>query len=192
MSQLILASTSPYRRELLARLGLAFSVAAPGVNEQPLPGEPPRNTARRLAVAKAQNVAARPGALVIGADQVATLDDQPLGKPGGHDAALEQLRRCQGKTVVFYTAVAVVGREAAPHWATVDETRVRFATLPEPALDRYLRREQPYDCAGSFKAEGLGIALFERIESTDPTALLGLPLIWLAATLRQAGLDPLA
>jgi septum formation protein len=192
MSQLILASTSPYRRDLLARLGLVFSVAAPQVSEQALPGEPARNIARRLAAAKAQNITARPGALVIGADQVAALDDEPLGKPGGHEAALEQLRRCQGKTVVFYTAVAVVGPDAAPHWATVDETRVRFATLPEPSLDRYLRREQPYDCAGSFKAEGLGIALFERIESVDPTALLGLPLIWLAATLRQAGLDPLA
>jgi 7-methyl-GTP pyrophosphatase len=190
MTRLILASTSPYRRELLERLRLPFTATAPRVEEQILPGEDPQGIARRLARAKAQSLAG-PGTLVIGADQVATLDGEPIGKPGDHQSALRQLARFQGRAVVFFTAVTVLGPEAHEHRETVDRTVVHFANLPPAALDRYLTREQPYDCAGSFKAEGLGIALIDRIESSDPTALLGLPLIWLAAALRNAGLDPL-
>ena len=190
MPTLILASTSPYRRELLARLGLPFSTAAPEVDERPLPGETPLALATRLARSKAERLA-REGAVVIGADQVATLDGEPIGKPGHHAAALAQLVRCQGRTVEFLTAVAVIG--PAPHVLAegLDRTRVRFGTRSDADLDRYLQHEHPYDCAGSFKAEGLGITLLERIESTDPTGLLGLPLIWLAGALRAAGLDPL-
>ena len=188
--RLVLASTSIYRRDLLARLGLPFSAVAPAVDERPLPGERPLELAARLALLKAQS-AAPPDALVIGSDQVASLDGRILGKPGSHVAALEQLVACQGRAVDFHTAAAIVDRSGGRVWQTVNHTEVRFASLGEAALDRYLRADQPYDCAGGFKAEGLGIALFERIESRDPTALIGLPLIWVAATLRAAGLDPL-
>ena len=191
MRHLILASTSRYRRELLNRLGLPFETRAPNVDESAIPGEPPDRMAARLATAKAHSIRA-PGTLVIGSDQVASLDGRLLRKPGGHAIALGQLEDCQGKTVVFDTAVTVVDGDSGKSWAHIDRTLVRFARLPKEALDRYLAREQPYDTAGSFKAEGLGVALFEQIESVDPTALIGLPLIWLAATLRAAGADPLA
>lgn len=191
MPRLILASTSPYRRALLERLGLPFEAAPPGIEERALRGETPLELAVRLARAKAERLAT-PGAIVIGADQVAMLDGERLGKPGNAVAALEQLRRCQGREVVFLSAVAVVGPAAGEWREGLDRTTVQFARLPEPLLERYLEREQPYDCAGSFKAEGLGIALVEKIESSDPTGLLGLPMIWLTATLRAAGLEPLA
>ncbi len=155
-----------------------------------MPGEAPADLAARLALAKAES-AAGPGELVIGSDQVAALNGEVLRKPGGHEVALRQLLACQGKVVDFHTAAAIVDAERAHVWQTVDHTRVHFAELEAARLDAYLRAEEPYDCAGSFKAEGLGIALFTRIESNDPTALMGLPLIWVAATLRAAGLDPL-
>jgi septum formation protein len=188
--RLILASTSPYRRALLERLGLPFEALAPAVDETAGPRELPAELAARLAAAKAESVSAGQ-AIVIGSDQTAALGRTLLGKPGTHEAALEQLRACQGRAVVFHTAVVVVDGATGRRLHTVDRTRVHFARLGEGELARYLRAEQPYDCAGGFKAEGLGIALFERIESSDPTALVGLPLIWLSRTLRTLGLDPL-
>jgi len=188
---LILASTSPYRRALLERLRLPFSVLAPGVDETPRSGERPGDLALRLALAKAGAVSrAHPGALVIGSDQVATLDGAPIGKPGGFDQALAQLQSMRGRAVVFHTAVAVDdGRRAAS--ATVT-TRCTLRDLPDGALRAYLRAERPYDTAGSAKAEALGIALMERVESDDPTALIGLPLIALTRLLAGFGMDPLA
>ena len=187
---LVLASTSPYRRELLERLRLPFSVVPPGVDETPLPGEEPAALALRLALAKARAVSrTRPGALVVGSDQVATLGDAPIGKPGSFDKALEQLRAMRGRTVTFHTAVAVDdGRRAAN--ATV-VTRCTLRDLPDRALRAYLEAERPFDTAGSAKAEALGIALMERIDSDDPTALIGLPLIALTRLLAEFGLDPL-
>jgi len=191
MTGLVLASTSPYRRALLARLGLTFTTVAPNVEESARADERPDELAGRLALAKARSVAAA-GTIVLGSDQVAALGGRVLRKPGTHAVALEQLLACQSRVVDFHTAVAVIDGSRDRVWQTIDRTSVHFARLPTAALDRYLRLEQPYDCAGGFKAEGLGIALFERIESADPTALIGLPLIWVAATLRAAGLDPLA
>jgi len=191
MRTLILASTSKYRRELLARLALPFEAAAPGVDETPIAGEPPAERAARLATAKARSIRAA-DAVVIGSDQVASLDGAILRKPGASAAALRQLEAAQGKTVLFHTAVTVRDSAGGAEWSHVDHTSVRFGRLPTAALERYLAIDEPFDCAGSFKSEGLGVALFERIESTDPTALIGLPLIWLAATLRSAGFDPLA
>jgi len=198
--RLILASSSAYRRELLSRLGLPFEAIAPDIDETPLAGESPQATALRLARAKAEAVArAHPGALVIGSDQVATLDDLQIGKPGDHARALAQLQLMRGREVVFHTALCLWDGRAndAAHAATRDATRavqvenvqvkVRFRDLPDAELDAYLRIEQPYDCAGSAKNEGLGIALLESIVSTDPTALTGLPLIALTGMLRQAG-----
>jgi septum formation protein len=187
---IVLASTSRYRRELLSRLKLAFGVKAPQVDETPLSGEAPRETALRLAIAKAQEVQSRcPGAVVIGSDQVAEIDGTALGKPMSHSVALAQLERMQGKTVVFHTALAVAGpgREALQ----VDNvpTTVLMRTLPSAALERYLRLDEPYDCAGAAKIESLGIALVESVESTDPTALIGLPLIRLTAMLTHAGVE---
>ncbi|MGZ3182295.1 MAG: Maf family nucleotide pyrophosphatase [Telluria sp.] len=185
---LILASGSAYRRELLARLRLPFSAAAPDIDETPRAGEAPEQTALRLAEAKARAVAARhPGALVIGSDQVATLDGAQIGKPGSHAAALAQLQRMRGRQVVFHTALCLVdGRDGSAQAENV-QVGVRFRDLPDAELDAYLRIEQPYDCAGSAKNEGLGIALLERIDSSDPTALTGLPLIALTTMLRRAG-----
>jgi septum formation protein len=191
MKTLILASTSRYRQQLLERLGLPFEARPPGVIETELEGESPRDLAARLALEKAQSITV-PNAVVIGSDQVPSLQDRPLRKPGNHGAALKQLAACQGRCVLFHTAVAVIDVDRQMIWQTVDETRVKFEQLPMESLDRYLKQEQPYDCAGGFKVEGLGIALFESVESADPTALVGLPLIWVARTLRQAGLDPLA
>jgi MAF protein len=187
---LILASTSPYRRQLLSRLHVEFETRAPHVEERTLPGEAPQAMAARLAEAKAASIVEQ-DAVVIGSDQVASLDGRVLRKPGGHEAALRQLELCQGATVAFDTGVMVVDNRTGRRWQHVDRTEVRFAKLERAALDRYLQIEQPYDCAGSFKAEGLGVALFDSIESRDPSALIGLPLIWLAATLRSVGVDPL-
>ncbi|WP_375134453.1 Maf family nucleotide pyrophosphatase [Roseateles aquatilis] len=189
---LILGSTSRYRRELLERLRLPFETAAPDVDETPRPGETPETLASRLALAKARAVAARfPRALVIGSDQVADLDGQPLGKPGTHDRAVEQLRAMRGRTVVFHTALAVVCAETGFEAEDLAPVRVRFRDLDDADIERYLRAEQPYDCAGSAKAEGLGIALLDAIESDDPTALIGLPLIRTVALLRRGGVDVL-
>jgi septum formation protein len=189
---LILASTSPYRRALLERLQLPFRCEAPETDETPLPGESPAALATRLALEKARSVAASfPGATVIGSDQVAELEGRVIGKPGHHAAALEQLLASSGKEVLFYTGVALVNAER--NWAQfhVERFLTRFRALAEETLDRYLRREQPYDCAGSFKCEGLGIALFERLEGRDPTSLEGLPLIALTDLLMAAGVDVL-
>jgi septum formation protein len=188
---LVLASTSRYRRELLGRLGLPFTVRAPTTDESALPGEPPERMAERLAAAKAASIAA-PDAIVIGSDQTASLDGRPLRKPGRHDVALAQLEAAQGRTVVFHTGVHVLDTVSGHSWSHLDRTEVRFARRGRDELARYLEIEQPFDCVGSFKAEGLGVVLFESIDSRDPTALIGLPLIWLAAALKAAGLDPLA
>ena len=186
---LVLASTSRYRRELLARLALPFETAAPDVDETPRAGEAPRDLALRLALEKAQAVAARkPQAIVIGSDQVADLHGQPLGKPGTHERAAAQLARMSGQTVLFHTAVAVVQASRGFAQSSLATVTVRFRTLDAATIERYLLAEQPYDCAGSAKSEGLGIALLQAIESDDPTALIGLPLIRTAQLLRAAGL----
>ena len=190
---LVLGSTSPYRRELLGRLRLDFRVDAPRVDETPRDGEVPAQLAQRLALEKAQEVAARhPGAVVIGADQVAELDGQPIGKPGTHARAVAQLQAMRGRRVVFHTAVAVVRQDTGFAQGLLAAVTVHFRTLTDAEIERYLRLEQPYDCAGSAKCETLGIALLDRIDSDDPTALVGLPLMRTCALLRQAGIDPLA
>jgi len=186
--QLVLGSTSPYRRELLARLRLPFDVASPEVDETPHPNETPRDLACRLALAKARAVATRfPAAVVIGSDQVADLDGQPLGKPGSHERAVAQLRQMRGRVVVFQTAVAVVCMETGFAQTDLAAVRVRFRDLGDAEIEAYLRAETPYDCAGSAKSEGLGITLLESIENDDPTALVGLPLIRTSRLLRAAG-----
>ncbi len=185
---LILGSTSRYRHELLSRLRVPFEVAAPEVDETPLPGESPRALACRLALAKAHAVAARfPSAVVIGSDQVADLAGEPLGKPGTHARATAQLRRMRGHTVIFQTAVAVVCRESGFEQTDLAPVEVRFRPLGDDEIEAYLQAEQPYDCAGSAKSEGLGIALLEAIHSDDPTALVGLPLIRTCRLIRAAG-----
>ena len=190
---LILGSTSVYRRALLERLRIPFSVESPHVDETPLPGELPAALAQRLALAKAQAVALRfPAALVIGSDQVADLDGQALGKPGHHARAVQQLQQMSGKVVVFQTAIAVVCLESGFCRQELAPVKVKFRTLTATEIENYLQAEQPYDCAGSAKSEGLGIALLERIDNDDPTALIGLPLIRTAALLRAAGMDLLA
>jgi septum formation protein len=190
--RLILASTSRYRQDLLQRLRLPFEVRAPDVDETPRADEAPRAVALRLALAKADAVARLDAeAIVIGSDQVADLDGIAVGKPGDHDRATAQLRAMRGKSVVFHTAVAVVCAASAFRAAEVVSVTVRFRDLDDAEIEHYLRTEQPYDCAGSAKAETLGIALLEAIESDDPTALIGLPLIRTSALLRQAGIDPL-
>ena len=193
MPQLILASTSRYRRDLLERLRLPFDVASPEVDETALAGEPPVQLAQRLALAKAHAVAQRhPSAVVIGSDQVADLDGEAIGKPGTHERAVAQLQRMRGRTVVFQTAVAVVCAATGFAGTALVPVTVRFRRLDDAEIERYLRAEAPYDCAGSAKAETLGIALLDAIESNDPTALIGLPLIKTCALLREAGIDPLA
>jgi septum formation protein len=189
---LILASTSRYRRELLARLGLPFEVAAPGIDEAPLPGETPSVTAMRLAEAKARAVAAgRDVGLVIGSDQVAECDGEAISKPESHDRAVAQLTALSGRTVTFHTAVVVVNAANGRVRREQSDVASTFRRLSRAEIETYLGRERPYDCAGSVKSEGLGIALFERIASDDPTALIGLPLIAVARMLRAEGLDPL-
>lgn len=186
MDPLVLASTSRYRRELLERLRLPFEVARPEVDESPLPGETPEALAVRLAEAKARAIAgARPGTWVIGSDQVADLDGAALGKAGTRERAIAQLRAMSGRAVAFRTAVCVVRDDVA--FAALDTTTVRFRDLSLAEIERYVDAEQPLDCAGSFKSEGLGIALFEAIETRDPSALVGLPLVATAGLLRRAG-----
>ena len=180
-----LASGSRYRRELLARLGLPFECRSPEVDETPLPGESPRALAARLALAKARAIAERePGALVIGSDQVCALGDQPLGKPGNAAAQIAQLGRLAGHTVTFHTAVAIVCMEAGVWAQHVDDTRCVFRKLSAAEIAAYVAAEPAFDCAGGFKCEGLGITLLARMESVDPTAIIGLPLIWVADVLR--------
>jgi len=184
----ILGSTSPYRRELLARLRIPFEVVAPLVDESPLAGETPRQLACRLAVAKARAVASQhPHAVVIGSDQVADHAGTPLGKPLVHDVAVAQLRRMSGQEIVFQTAVAVVCLQSGFSGMELAQVQVRFRVLADAEIEAYLLAEQPYDCAGSAKSEGLGIALLDAIVNDDPTALVGLPLIRTCRLLRQAG-----
>jgi septum formation protein len=185
---LVLGSTSPYRRELLSRLRLPFTVEPPHVDETPAPGETPVALARRLAAAKAAAVARlHPDAVVIGSDQVADLDGEPLGKPGTHVNAVAQLRRMSGRTVVFQTALTVMCEATGFAQHDLAPVRVRFRALQDDEIEAYLRAEQPYDCAGSAKSEGLGVALLDAIDSDDPTALVGLPLIRTCRMLRAAG-----
>ena len=191
--RLILGSTSRYRRELLQRLQTPFEVLAPDVDETPFPGEKPAVLAARLALAKARAVAdAAPDAVVIGSDQVADLHGQPLGKPGTHERAVAQLRQMRGQTVIFQTAVAVVCKESGFEQSSLAAVKVTFRDLTDEEIENYLLAEQPYDCAGSAKSEGLGIALLASIESDDPTALIGLPLIRTCQMLRAAGIELLS
>jgi septum formation protein len=190
---LVLASTSRYRRELLERLRMPFDTLSPQVDETPLPGEDPARLAVRLAMAKARSGAAlRPEAVVIGSDQVADLDGTPIGKPGSYERAAVQLRAMSGRRVVFHTAVAVARLATGFERAVLAPVEVIFRALTDADIERYLNLEQPFDCAGSAKAEALGIVLLQEIRSDDPTALIGLPLIRTCALLREAGLDPLA
>lgn len=190
--RLILGSSSPYRKELLQRLRLPFDVISPDIDETPEPGESPDATAMRLCEQKAMAIATQaPGCLVIGCDQVATLDGIQIGKPGTHDNALAQLQLMRGREVIFHTALCLLdGRPAARTPLQIEnvQTFVAFRDLPDAELDAYLRIEQPYDCAGSARNEGLGIALLESVRGTDPTALTGLPLIALTSMLRRAGI----
>ena len=191
--RLVLASTSRYRRMLLERLGLGFEAIAPQVDETPLPGEAPAATAFRLSAAKAQSVAkAYPDALIIGSDQVADCEGRPIGKPGTHENAVAQLRALSGQTVVFHTGLALLDSASGSCQTALIDVRSTFRHLASEEIEAYLRREQPYDCAGSVRSEALGIALFERIESDDPTALIGLPLIQLCRMLKAAGVAVLA
>lgn len=187
MMRLVLASTSSYRRELLGRLRLPFEVARPDTDETPLAGEAPVALVQRLAAAKALAVSSRfPGAWVLGSDQVAEFDGVALGKPGTRERAVAQLAAMSGREVAFHTGISLVDA-GATRLSALDTTVVRFRTLDAAGIERYVDAELPFDCAGSFKSEGLGIALFESIESQDPTALVGLPLIATARLLRQAG-----
>jgi septum formation protein len=187
--RLILASTSRYRRTLLERLGVQFECAAPQVDEAALQGEAPQALAERLARQKSEAVAvAYPGAVVIGSDQVAVRGAETLGKPGSIERCIQQLSRSSGRNVEFLTAVFVLDSAAGRSESHVDRTVVRFRSLTEAEIERYVSMDSPLDCAGGFKAESLGIALFERIESSDPTGLTGLPLIWLCGALRRAGI----
>jgi septum formation protein len=193
LPRLILASTSPYRRELLGRLRLPFETLSPGVDEAPRPGEAAADLVLRLAREKVAAVAARvPDALVIGADQVAVLDGIPLSKPGTHDNAVLQLRAMRGRCISFLTAVAVAHGVTGATGARLVPTDVHFREFDDATIEAYLRAEQPYDCAGSAKIEALGIALVRRLDGTDPTALIGLPLIALVDLLAEFGVSPLA
>jgi septum formation protein len=190
--RIVLASTSKYRRELLARLGLPFEVASPGVDEVPLPHETPPDTARRLAEAKARAVAARfPQSIVIGSDQVAVLEGRTLGKPGNHVNAVSQLKAMRAKEVVFHTALCLCNAASGRVETRVVPFCVRFRDYSDAQIERYLRREQPYDCAASARAEGLGIALIAEMRGDDPNALIGLPLIALTEMLAAQGVSVL-
>ncbi|EXJ14397.1 Maf family protein [Imhoffiella purpurea] len=189
---LVLASTSRYRRALLEQLGLSFRTDSPEVDETPRPNEPPQVLVMRLAEAKARAVAERhPDALIIGSDQVACLDGDILGKPGTRDRAIAQLERASGRSVLFQTGLCLLDARSGRAQTLVEPFRVHFRSLSRARIEGYLDREQPYDCAGSFKSEGLGIALFERLEGEDPNALIGLPLIRLIPLLETSGIFPL-
>lgn len=190
---LVLASTSPFRRELLARLGMPFETDSPEVDETRRPDEPPQVLVLRLAEAKARAVAPRhPGALIVGSDQVACIDDEVLGKPGDRGGAIAQLERASGRSVLFQTGLCLLDAATGRAQTLVEPFRVHFRSLTRAQIEVYVDRERPFDCAGSFKSEGLGIALFQRLEGEDPTALIGLPLIRLIALLECDGVDPLA
>jgi len=184
---IVLASTSPYRKELLQRIGIDFKTIAPDVDESSLPGETPENLVKRLAEAKARVIGKTCEALIIGSDQVAVSGDEILGKPGSHENALVQLRKLSGKLVTFQTGLCLLNSTSNEMQVDTVPFRVQFRKLDEQQIERYLRADQPYNCAGSFKSEGLGITLFERMDGDDPTALIGLPLIRLTSMLMQAG-----
>lgn len=189
MPRLVLASTSTYRRELLARLQIPFEVADPGIDESVLPGEEPAGTAERLSVAKAKAVASRfPEALIVGSDQVAYLGGQRFGKPLTHERAMEQLRAMRGRTVIFHTGLCLYNSGSGHSHVCGVPTEVTFRQLTDAEIARYLEREQPYHCAGSAKSEGLGIALLSSMRGDDPNALIGLPLITLCGMLRAEGI----
>ncbi len=186
---LVLASTSPFRRAVLEKLGLPFDVVSPEVDETPRPGETPAELVERLSIAKARAVAReREAGLVIGSDQVAVIDSEILGKPGSHERAVEQLRQASGRRVTFLTGLALVNAAGGQVQSEVVPFHVHFRELSETMIERYLQREQPYHCAGSFKSEALGIVLFERLEGEDPNTLIGLPLIRLVRMLEKAGM----
>jgi len=186
--QLILASSSPFRRELLGRLQIPFDIAAPEADEKALPGESPEQLVTRLAEAKARAVAENHGdALIIGSDQVACIDDRILGKPGDHARAFEQLKAAAGRRVTFYTGLALLNSTSGHLQLICEPFHCYFRQLSDAQIEHYLQREQPYNCAGSFKSEGLGIALFDRLEGDDPNTLIGLPLIRLVAMLEMEG-----
>jgi len=190
ITKLVLGSTSPFRREILQRLGLPFETAAPNVDETQLPDESPEELVKRLSVAKAQAVASQfPDALIIGSDQVAVIDDDILGKPGNHDRAVEQLRRASGRSVKFYTGLCLYNSGTNQYQLDVVPFEVVFRKLTDQQIERYLQREQPYNCAGSFKSEALGITLFEAMRGDDPAALIGLPLIRLTSMLAEEGVE---
>jgi MAF protein len=185
---IVLGSTSPFRRELLNRLGLSFVTAAPEIDEAAKPGELPQQLVERLAREKAQAVAAdHPNALVIGSDQVACIDDTVMGKPGDRDTAIAQLLQASGRSVTFYTGLCLLNTATGEAQVVCEPFKVHFRNLDQAAIERYLDAEEPYNCAGSFKSEGLGIALFEKMQGDDPNALIGLPLIRLVSMLEQEG-----
>ncbi len=189
---LVLASSSPYRRELLSRLGIEFSSDSPEIDESPLPAEKPQALVRRLAELKAEAIAAsHPHALIIGSDQVATLEAHILGKPGTHEQALQQLTQASGKRVTFLTGLCLLNSATGERQVACEPYHVEFRDLNREEIVHYLLKEQPYNCAGSFKSEGLGICLFKRMEGDDPSSLIGLPLIRLVGMLRNEGLDVL-
>ncbi len=190
LARLILASTSPYRQRLLERLGVVFQTVAPNVDEERAVGEGPQALVQRLSEAKARSVMAKfPGSLIIGSDQVASLGGEFLGKPGSHAAAVAQLRRSSGQKVDFFTGLCLLDAHTQRMQTAVVPFRVVFRSLTESRIERYLRREKPYDCAGSFKSEGLGIILFEKMQGDDPSALMGLPLMTLVSMFERIGLD---
>lgn len=192
MSALVLASGSSYRRQLLARLQLQFTATASDVDETPLAGEAPADLTVRLGMAKARALRAEfPEHLIIGSDQTAAVDGAILGKPGSRETAIRQLALQAGRVVTFYTSVCLLDAASGRHWSDLDVCQVHFRPLTPAQIERYVDREQPFDCAGSFKSEGLGIALFEKIVGDDPNALIGLPLIKLTALLQQAGVSVL-
>jgi septum formation protein len=190
--QILLASSSPYRRELLQKLHLPFSWASPDIDETPYPEESPQALTLRLAEQKAKALADKhPEHLIIGSDQVTTLDGIIIGKPGTHSAAVEQLQKCRSRSLVFLTSLCLLNTKTGRNQISLETYKVSFRNLSDQQIDRYLRLEQPYDCAGSFKAEGLGISLFDKLEGEDPNTLIGLPLIALIRMLNNEGIDPL-
>ncbi len=192
MQQLILGSSSPFRAELLAKLGLLFDAVSPDIDEQALPGEDATKLVQRLSEQKAQAIALNhPDALIIGSDQVAVLDGSILGKPGNHQNAVQQLQAASGRTVQFLTGLALFNSKTGEMQSVVEPFEVSFRTLSLEQIDFYLKQEQPYQCAGSFKSEGFGISLFSKLEGNDPNTLIGLPLIRLIAMLQKQGIDVL-